>query len=74
MPINHPNRSKNRGRGASGITPTAAEVRAARGTLTQEDAAALIYTSGRRWRSYESGESRMHPSAYELFNLKIGAQ
>ena len=72
MSINHPNRSRNRG--SSGITPTAAEVRAARGALTQEQAAAIIYTSGRRWRSYESGESRMHPAAYELFNLKMGAQ
>lgn len=72
MPINHPNRSRNRG--AFGITPTPQEVLAARGALSQDQAAALIYTSGRRWRSYESGESRMHPAAYELFNLKRGAQ
>ena len=70
MSINHVNRGRNRG--AAGITPTAAEVLAARGPLTQEKAAALIYTSGRRWRSYESGESRMHPAAYELFNIKKG--
>jgi len=70
MSINHPNRGRNRG--AAGITPTAEEVKAARGTMTQDQAAALIYTSGRRWRSYESGESRMHPAAYELFNLKNG--
>lgn len=72
MSINHPNRSRRRG--SAGITPTALEVKAARGSLTQDEAAALVYTSGRRWRSYESGESRMHPAAYELFREKAGNQ
>ncbi len=72
MSLNHPNRSRRRG--SAGETPTADEVKAARGTLTQEQAAAMIYTSGRRWRSYESGESRMHPAAYELFREKAGNQ
>lgn len=69
MSINHPNRSRKRG--SAGITPTAEEVKTARGELTEDQAAALIYTSGRRWRSYESGESRMHPSAWELFRQKV---
>ena len=68
---NHPNRSRKRGK--EGVTPTLQEVRVARGLLTQEQAAALIYTSGRRWRSYESGESRMHPASYELFLQKTAA-
>ena len=58
---------RNRG---TGTAPTPAEVKQARGNLTQAKAAALIHTDGRRWRSYESGESRMHPAMWELFLIK----
>lgn len=65
---NHPNR----GRGAGGYVPSPDEVMAARGTMTQIEAASLIYTTGVRWSNYESGISRMHPAAWELFNIKRG--
>lgn len=65
---NHPNRS----RGASGYVPTPDEVKAARGDLTQTEAASMIHTTGVRWSNYETGDSRMHPAAWELFKIKRG--
>lgn len=38
--------------------------------LAQSKAASLIYTTQARWSNYETGRSRMHPSYWELFNLK----
>lgn len=67
---NHPNRS----RGASGTVPTPTEIKTARGDMTQTDAASMIYTTGVRWSNYESGISRMHPAAWELFKIKRGIQ
>lgn len=67
---NHPNRK----RGASGIVPTREEVREARGTLTQVEAASMIHTTSVRWSNYENGLSRMHPAAWELFKIKRGIQ
>lgn len=67
---NHPNRN----RGASGTVPTPEEVKTARGELTQVEAAGMIYTTGVRWSNYESGHARMHPAAWELFNIKRGFQ
>jgi hypothetical protein len=63
---NHPNR----GRGNSGYIPTPAEVREYRGDMIQAEAAALIYTTDRIWRNYESGASRMHPASWELLLYK----
>jgi len=54
-----------------GISPTAIEVREARGDLTQAQAGAMVYTSDRVWRRYESGDSRMHPAMWELFLMKL---
>jgi len=62
--------TKRRKRGILGIVPSTQEVISARGELTQSEAAAMIYTTQARWSNYETGESRMHPSAWELFNLK----
>ncbi len=67
---NHPNR----GRGTSGHVPTPEEVRACRGALTQDQVAALIYTTGRTWRTYEAGEKRMHPASWELLKIKRGVE
>jgi len=67
---NHPNRS----RGASGTVPTPDEIKTARGDLTQVEAAGMIYTTGVRWSNYETGDSRMHPAAWELFKIKRGFQ
>jgi len=65
--MNHPNR----GRGNLGYIPTPVEVRELRGTMTQDAAAALIWTTGRIWRKYESGDSRMHPASWELLQIKL---
>ena len=68
---NHPNRSKqNRGVGSN---PTPAEIlrtREAAG-LTQSEAGALLFTGWRTWQNWESGENRMPPAAWELFNIKV---
>ena len=58
-----------RNRGSLGYVPTAEEVIAARGSMSQSKAASLIYTTQARWSNYETGKNRMHPSAWELFNL-----
>jgi DNA-binding transcriptional regulator YiaG len=50
--------------------PTPAEVRAARGTLTQTTAARLVHTTDRVWRQWEAGDARMHPAFFELFEIK----
>lgn len=52
--------------------PDPDSIRAARGrtNLTQAQAAALIYSSMRAWQQWESGERRMHPAFWELFQLK----
>jgi hypothetical protein len=42
-----------------------------RGDMTQDAAAALIWTTGRIWRKYEAGDSRMHPASRELFLIKV---
>ena len=60
----------NRGRGNLGYIPTPEEVREYRGERTQAVAAALIFTTNRIWRKYESGESRMHPASWELLQIK----
>lgn len=64
---NHPNR---RGRGDSGYVPKPSEILAKRDKLTQGEAASLIFTTERIWRSYEGGNSRMHPASWELFCFK----
>jgi len=61
-----------RKRGGFGYVPTPVEIIEARGSMTQSKAASLIYTTQARWSNYETGKSRMHPSAWELFNLVKG--
>ena len=63
---NHPKR----GRGGSGHVPTSLEIKEGRGALSQHEAARLIYVTQVRWSDYETGKSRMHPAAWELFRLK----
>lgn len=69
--VNHPNRSKGPRTGAE--TPTTAEIRAAREecNLTQSEAAELIHCTMRAWQQWESGERRMHPAFFELFEIKV---
>jgi DNA-binding transcriptional regulator YiaG len=72
--VAHSNRSKNNP--IAGREPKCEEVRDARekAGLTQEEAAAVIYTSPRNWANWEQGrEARSMPAAsWELFLLKTG--
>ena len=61
-----------RKRGGFGYVPSPPEIITARGSMSQSKAASLIYTTQARWSNYETGKSRMHPSAWELFNLVKG--
>ncbi len=52
---------------------TRAEIRSARefAGLTQTQAGALVGAALRTWQSWESGERRMPPAKWELFQLKL---
>lgn len=54
-------------------SPMPSEVKAARAEtgLSQTKAASLIYFSLRAWQEWESGTRKMHPSAFELFKIKV---
>ena len=60
-----------RARGILGYVPSPIEIISTRGKLTQSEASSLIYTTQARWSNYENGKSRMHPSAWELFLIKL---
>lgn len=67
----------NRGRAPTvGRNPKPADVRAAREAagLTQTAAAEVIHTQVRVWQQWESGERRMHPAFFELFQLKTATK
>lgn len=55
-------------------SPAPAEIRAARelAQLTQDAAAARIYSKRRTWENWEGGIADMHPGLFELFLLKTG--
>jgi DNA-binding transcriptional regulator YiaG len=57
----------------SPANPCPAEIRAAREAagLSQVEAGALLYRSGRNWQQWELGERRMDPALWELFRIKI---
>ena len=59
-----------RKRGSQGVVPIPTDIIGARGDLSQSKAASLIYTTQARWSNYETGKSRMHPCAWELFLIK----
>jgi len=65
--VNHPNRSTWR---SDLPEPTPEAIRAARGGLTQSDAAALAGTVKNRWAEYESGVRRPHWGLWEMFLLR----
>jgi transcriptional regulator with XRE-family HTH domain len=54
--------------------PTAQQVRDLRlqGTLTQEEAAAVIYLSRSGWQKVEAGQRKLHPGLWELWQIKTG--
>lgn len=41
--------------------------------LTQTQAGLLIHSALRSWQSYESGDRKLHPGLWELFQLKAKA-
>jgi len=47
--------------------PTPAEVRTARGSLTQKQAAELIGKKWRTWQNWETGVNKMSPNDMEIF-------
>ncbi len=40
-------------------------------SLTQTQAASIVNASLRAWQHWETGDRKMSPAIYELFNLKI---
>jgi len=54
--------------------PTAQQVRDLRllGTLTQEEAAQVVYLSRSGWQKVEAGQRNLHPGLWELFQIKTG--
>ncbi|HCP78955.1 MAG TPA: hypothetical protein DIU11_14880 [Pusillimonas sp.] len=61
-----------RGQKSPESNPEPLEIRAAReqAGLTQTEAGKLVYSTLRAWQRWESGERRMHPGLWELFNIK----
>ena len=55
--------------------PTGAQVAQGRekAGLTQQQAAAIVHSTARRWREWESGDHSMHPGLWELFLLRTQA-
>lgn len=71
--VNHPNRD-----GRPGRNPTPDEIRALREAhgLSEQAAAALVYTTAANWIAWETERShanarRMHPAFWELFERKV---
>ncbi len=67
---NHPNRNPRRPNPARNPAPE--EIKDARlaASLTQTQAAELIYSSLRAWQQWEAGDRKMHPAFFELFKIK----
>ena len=51
--------------------PTPAEVREARGRLTQRECAAVLGVTIRTWQHYEAGTVAMRPEQLHLFCLAV---
>lgn len=54
------------------LPPAPAQIRAAReaANLTQAQAGALLYRTGRNWQQWELEERDMDPALWELFQIK----
>ena len=65
----HPNRTTWR---SDLPEPTPADIRAARGELTQSEAATLAGTGKNRWAEFESGVRRPHWALWTVFLLWTG--
>lgn len=66
---------RRRGRPSPADAPAPADLLAARERydLDTHEAAGLIYYSWRAWQEWEAGRTKMHPCAWELFNIKAQA-
>jgi DNA-binding transcriptional regulator YiaG len=55
--------------------PTPAQIQTARdrAKLTQAQSAALVHSTARRWREWESGDHRMSAAVWELYKIKTTA-
>jgi hypothetical protein len=73
-PTNHPNRPRKGGGESPCRSPHPDEIKALRTalSLTQVQAAQSVCYSERGWQHCESGERRMHPSAWRLFKILHG--
>jgi DNA-binding transcriptional regulator YiaG len=74
---NHPNRSKSNPSPAG--NPRPAEILRAREAagLTQTEAGELVHSALKSWQNWEADgpeNRRMHPSTWELFNIKVRAR
>ncbi len=75
---NHPNRSRTNRRMSANPRPT--EIVRARelAGLTQEQAGELVHSPLKSWQKWEAttgdDQRRMHPSTWELFNIKLNAR
>lgn len=56
-----------------GASPLPALIKSTRlaAHLTQTQAGLLVHSALRSWQAYESGERKLHPGLWELFQLKI---
>ena len=56
-----------------GASPLPALIKSTRQSahLTQTQAGLLIHSALRSWQAYESGDRKLHPGLWELFQLKI---
>ena len=52
--------------------PKPEDIKAARleAGLTQTEAGAIVHSTCRAWQYWESGQRRMHPATWELFETK----
>lgn len=68
---NHPNRSRAK---IPASNPHPDEIFGMRmnATLTQSQAADIVYSALRTWQQWEAGDRRMHPGLWELFLIKTG--
>ncbi len=66
----------NSGEGKLMQSPAPTEIRAARerAGLTQTQAAQLVHGTMRAWQEWESGNRKMNPGLWELFNIKINEE
>ncbi len=73
---NHGNRSKHEDGNSRRANPLPEEIRRARAQalMSARQAAQVIYCTERTWCYWESGQNRMHPAFWELWQAKVRAR